>query len=334
MRILKSFIKHVLYIGIILLSATYVFAQDIRIDSFQGIAVPSPTIPDACSTINYDFGTVFTNTSAVTLTTSSATLKITVIGTNSATYYKDMPASDVQSQTSFVVTQTISMINPGPNTVTAEVYLDDSPGTIIDSKVAEITVTKGTASPLNTPGLSQTPRQQIVEILIGTSTTGSSEETYSITLSGTTYTHTVTASTSRSAENIATALASLIDADAAYDANNAGAPSGAAAKRIIRITGVNSGTSFNYSASSSGTLNFDSPNVIAGSQSVEICSDESIFVSTIIVRISDRGVPIALSVNLYLVAIPSGLAPKNPVLFLLISGIKPYSSICTSNKCS
>ena len=277
---MKSFIKHILCIGIILLSPICLFAQDIRIDSFQGVAVPSPTIPDACPTINYDFGTVFTNTSAVTLTTSSATLKITVIGTNSATYYKDMPASDVQSQTSFTVTQTISMINPGPNTVTAEVYFDDSPGTIIDSKVAEITVTRGTASPLNTPGLSQTPRQQIVEILIGTSTTGSSEESYSITLSGTTYTHTVTASTSRSAENIATALASLINADAAYDANNAGAPSGAATKRIIRITGVNSGTSFNYSASSSGTLNFDSPNVIAGSQFVEICSDESIDFNT------------------------------------------------------
>ena len=131
MRILKSFIKQILCIGIILLSPIYLIAQDIRIDSFQGIAVPSPSIPDACPTANYDFGTVFTNTSAVTLTTSSATLKITVIGTNPATYYKDMPVSDVQSQTSFTVTQSISMINTGPNTVTAEVYLDDSPGTII-----------------------------------------------------------------------------------------------------------------------------------------------------------------------------------------------------------
>ena len=191
-----------------------------------------------------------------------------------------MPVSDVQSQTSFTVTQTISMINPGPNTVTAEVYLDDSPGTIIDSKVAEITVTRATASVLNTPSLTQTPRQQIVEILIATATTGSSTETYSITLSGTTYTHTVTASTSRSADNIATALATLINAAAPFNASNAGAPSGAAAKRIIRITGVTSGTSFNYSASASGTLSFDSPNVIGGSQSVEICSDESIDFNT------------------------------------------------------
>ena len=280
MRILKSFIKQILFFGIILLSPIFLFSQDIRIDSFQGIAVPSPTIPDACPTLTYDFGTVFTNTSAVTLTTSSATLKITVIGTNSATYYADMPVSDVQSQTSFTVTQTISMINPGPNTVTAEVYLDDSPGTIIDSKVAEITVTRAAASPLNTPSLTQTPRQQIVEILIGTATTGSSTETYSITLSGTTFTHTVTASTSRSADNIATALATLINAAAPFNASNAGAPSGAAAKRIIRITGVTSGTSFNYSASASGTLSFDSPNVIGGSQSVEICSDESIDFNT------------------------------------------------------
>ena len=112
MRILKSFIKQILFFGIILLSPIFLFSQDIRIDSFQGIAVPSPTIPDACPTLTYDFGTVFTNTSAVTLTTSSATLKITVIGTNPATYYADMPVSDVQSQTSFTVTQTISMINP------------------------------------------------------------------------------------------------------------------------------------------------------------------------------------------------------------------------------
>ena len=280
MRILKSFIKQILCIGIILLSPIYLIAQDIRIDSFQGIAVPSPSIPDACPTANYDFGTVFTNTSAVTLTTSSATLKITVIGTNPATYYKDMPVSDVQSQTTFTVTQSISMINTGPNTVTAEVYLDDSPGTIIDSKVAEINVTRAAASPLNTPGITQSPRQQIVEILIGTATTGSTTETYSITLSGTTYTHTVTASTSRSADNIATALATLINAAAPYSSSNEGAPSGAPNKRIIRITAAVSGVSFNYSASSSGTLNFDSPNVIAGSQSVEICSDESIDFNT------------------------------------------------------
>ena len=277
---MKSFIKQILCIGIILLSPIYLIAQDIRIDSFQGIAVPSPSIPDACPTANYDFGTVFTNTSAVTLTTSSATLKITVIGTNPATYYKDMPVSDVQSQTTFTVTQSISMINTGPNTVTAEVYLDDSPGTIIDSKVAEINVTRAAASPLNTPGITQSPRQQIVEILIGTATTGSTTETYSITLSGTTYTHTVTASTSRSADNIATALATLINAAAPYSSSNEGAPSGAPNKRIIRITAAVSGVSFNYSASSSGTLNFDSPNVIAGSQSVEICSDESIDFNT------------------------------------------------------
>ena len=191
-----------------------------------------------------------------------------------------MPVSDVQSQTTFTVTQSISMINTGPNTVTAEVYLDDSPGTIIDSKVAEINVTRAAASPLNTPGITQSPRQQIVEILIGTATTGSTTETYSITLSGTTYTHTVTASTSRSADNIATALATLINAAAPYSSSNEGAPSGAPNKRIIRITAAVSGVSFNYSASSSGTLNFDSPNVIAGSQSVEICSDESIDFNT------------------------------------------------------
>ena len=237
MRILKSFIKQILCFGIILLSPIILFSQDITIDSFQGIAVPSPTIPDACPSSNYNFGTVFTNTSLTeTLTTSTATLKITVVGTNPATYYVDIPDSDIESNTSFTVTQSISMLNPGPNTVTAEVYYDSSPGSIIDSKVADINVTRAAASPLNTPGLTQSPSQQIVEILVGTTTTGSSTETYSITLSGTTYTHTVTASTSRSADNIATALATLINASAPFNASNAGAPSGAAAKRIIRIT--------------------------------------------------------------------------------------------------
>ena len=84
----------------VLQDAIFLFSQDIRIDSFQGFAVPSPTIPDACPTVNYDFGTVFTNTSLTeTLTTSTATLKITVVGTNPATYYVDIPDSDVETNT-------------------------------------------------------------------------------------------------------------------------------------------------------------------------------------------------------------------------------------------
>ena len=234
MRILKILIKQILFFGIALLSPFFLFSQDIRIDSFQGVAVPSPTIPDACPTSNYDFGTVFTNTSLTeTLTTSTATLKITVVGTNPATYYVDIPGSDVESNTSFTVTQSISMLNPGPNTVTAEVYYDSSPVSIIDSKVADINVTRAAASPLNTPGLTQSPRQQIVEILIGTTQTGSSTETYSITLSGTTFTHTVTASDNESADDVATALSSLIGAAAAFSASNAGAPSGAPNKRTF-----------------------------------------------------------------------------------------------------
>ena len=155
--------------------------------------MPSPTIPDACPTSTYDFGIVFTNTTGVSLTTSTATLKITVAGTNSATYYIDIPVSDIESNTAFTVTSTINMLSPGPNTVTAQVYLDSSPGIIIDSDVADITVSSAEVLNLNTPALSQTPRQQVVEILIGSTTTGSSEEVYSITLSGTTYSHTVTA---------------------------------------------------------------------------------------------------------------------------------------------
>ena len=114
MRILKSFIKEILCFGIILLFPITLFSQDIRIDSFQGIAVPSPTIPDACPTSTYDFGIVFTNTTGVSLTTSIATLKITVAGTNSATYYIDIPVSDIESNTAFTVTSTINMFELYP----------------------------------------------------------------------------------------------------------------------------------------------------------------------------------------------------------------------------
>ena len=63
MRLLKKTIKRIVCVGIIfLLFPINLFSQEIKFDSFQGIAVPSPSIPDVCPPTNtYSFSAVLTN---------------------------------------------------------------------------------------------------------------------------------------------------------------------------------------------------------------------------------------------------------------------------------
>ena len=141
MRNLKKFLKHILFVGIILiLSSTSVLSQTISFNSFQGVSVPSPSIPDVCPTTSYSFSAVLTNNTGAQLDTSDATIRITVSGANSATYIIDAPGSNIANSASFAVTQTINMIKPGGNSFSVEVYLDADPSTIIDSDFASIEV--------------------------------------------------------------------------------------------------------------------------------------------------------------------------------------------------
>ena len=258
----------------------HLFGQDITIEQVQtNTSTGTITLTDTCPNSSYELRVDLKNNLGVSLGTSTATLRITVTGTNSGTYIVDYPSAVVASGATTSVTTVLDLINPGPNTINIEVYFDASPATIEDSRVANIQVDPRaiTAPIILLP--TTTNEQQIVEIELGNvgSTTGATTETFTITLNGVAFTETVTASTNQSVAQVATALASLINANANYSASNTGVPFYDPLKNVIRITGAVAGTSYSYSATQSSTnLVFGAPKVIQGSKSIEICSDESV----------------------------------------------------------
>jgi len=138
-----------------------------------------------------------------------------------------------------------------------------------------------TANPVSnnllTPGFSQTPRRQIVDIELGTvgAQTGTLTQTFTVTLSGVDFTTTVASGTVSSVAQVATAIAADINGNAAYSASNIGDPESINVN-VIRITAAVSGTAFNISSTESSTMSFGSPRVIAGSQYIDVCSNESV----------------------------------------------------------
>ena len=276
---MKRLINYIFFLGVIsILFPVSLSAQDISFDTFQGVAVPSPSIPDVCPTTSYSFSAVLTNNTGAQLDTSSATIRITVSGANSGTYIIDAPGGNIANTKSFAVTQTINMIKPGSNSFAVEVYLDNDPSTIIDSDYASIEVTANPVSNnLLTPGFSQTPRRQIVDIELGTvgAQTGTLTQTFTVTLSGVDFTTTVASGTVSSVAQVATAIAADINGNAAYSASNIGDPESINVN-VIRITAAVSGTAFNISSTESSTMSFGSPRVIAGSQYIDVCSNESV----------------------------------------------------------
>ena len=284
MRLLKKTIKRIVCVGIIfLLFPINLFSQEIKFDSFQGIAVPSPSIPDVCPPTNtYSFSAVLTNNRGAQLDTSSATVRITVTGANPGVYILDAPGTNIANSSSFAVTQTVNMINPGGNSFSVEVYYDDDPSTIIDSDFASIKVVSNPLSNnLLTPGFTQVSRQQIVDIELGTvgAQTGVLTQTFTVTLGGTDFTTTVASGTVSSVAEVATAIAANINSNGAYSASNLGDPESINVN-VIRITAAVSGTSFNYSTTESSTMSFGSPRVIAGSKYIDVCSDQSVTFSS------------------------------------------------------
>ena len=90
---------------------------------------------------------ILTNTTGAQLDQSAAEIRITVSGANNAVYVLDAPPDgNIAGGASFAVTQTINLINPGANSFAVEVYLDASPGTIVDSDFASITVIPNSVS--------------------------------------------------------------------------------------------------------------------------------------------------------------------------------------------
>ncbi|MDB4159982.1 hypothetical protein N9592_03140, partial [Flavobacteriaceae bacterium] len=259
----------------------HAFGQDISIEQVQtSTSTSTISLVDTCPNSTYELRVDLKNNLSVNLTTSSATLRITVTGTNPATYIVDYPTSTIAAGTTVSVTTEIDLINPGPNTINIEAYMDATPSTIEDSRVANIQVDpRALTAPLTLTN-STTLEQQIVEIELGNipSTTGATTETYTITLGGVAFTETVTASTNQTVAQVATALASLINSNANYSATNTGVPGYNANLNVIRITGAVSGTSYSYAASASvgSTLLFGNPKVVQGSKSIEICSDEAV----------------------------------------------------------
>ena len=258
----------------------HLFGQDITIEQVQtNTSTGTITLTDTCPNSSYELRVDLKNNLGVSLGTSTATLRITVTGTNSGTYIVDFPSVVVASGVSTSVTTVLDLINPGPNTINIEVYFDASPATIEDSRVANIQVDPRAITAPITLLPTTTNEQQIVEIELGNvgSTTGATTETFTITLDGVAFTETVTASTNQSVAQVATALASLINANANYSASNTGVPVYDPLKNVIRIAGAVAGTSYSYSATQSSTnLVFGTPKVIQGSKSIEICSDESV----------------------------------------------------------
>ena len=209
---------------------------------------------------------------------TSSSLRITITGTNSGTYTISLPLSTVTAGGTFTTTATLNLINPGPNTISIESYLNATPSIIEDSRVANIQVDPRAITAPITLTPATTNEQQIVEIELGitSTTTGATTETFTITLDGVAFTETVTSSTSSSVAQVADALAVLISANANYSAINVGVPLSPTDVNVIRITGTSAGTSYSYAASSSSTLLFGDPKVIKGSKSIEICSDEPV----------------------------------------------------------
>ncbi|MDG2371606.1 MAG: hypothetical protein P8L83_03240, partial [Flavobacteriaceae bacterium] len=269
---------NVLVIGL-LLFPIILSSQTIRFDSFQGVVVPSPSIPDVCPTTSYNFSAVLTNNTGAQLGSTSATVRITVSGANSATYIIDAPGVNVADTVSFTINQAINMVNPGPNSFAVEVYLDDAPGTIIDSDFASIKVSPNpVSSNLNTSGFPQVSRQQILEIELGAigAQTGASTATFTVTLGGVDFTTTVASGTVSSVAEVATAIAADINGNAAYSASNIGVPASPTDVNVIQITGAVSGAAFNYSTSESSTMSFGSPRIVAGSKYIEVCSNQPV----------------------------------------------------------
>ena len=254
------------------------YSQSIQFNSFQGVAVPSPTISNVCPTSSYSFSAVLTNNTGAQLNASAAEIRITVSGANNAVYVLDAPGGNIANSASFAVTQTINMINPGSNSFAVEVYLDASPGTIIDSDFANIIVNPNTVSnDLLTPSFSQVNRQQIVEIELGNigAVTGVSTSTFTVTLNTDSFLTTVASGTVNSVAQVATAIAANINANTNYAAANVG-DINSNNKNVIRITRAQSGVAFNSSTTESSTMSFGPIRITAGSKSIDVCSDQPV----------------------------------------------------------